>query len=61
LKPDGLIILTFDVPTISTAMFVNIVQASGLWFAGEFDPQRFKDIVSTNMYGGLSCFRAVLK
>jgi SAM-dependent methyltransferase len=61
LKPDGLIILTFDVPTISTALFANIVQASDLSFAGAFDPQVTKDTVTTNMYGGLSCFRAVLK
>ena len=61
LRPTGLVVLTFDVPTISTATFVNIVEASGLSFAGEFDPRVPDDVLRTSMYGGLSCFRAVLK
>jgi SAM-dependent methyltransferase len=63
LMPDGLIVLTFDVPTVSVAYFIEVVRSvPSLTFESELDTCIPDDLLTTTMYGGeLSVFRAVLK
>lgn len=57
LKPGGLVIATFDVPARTPASVVEIVQRSGLEFAGAVELEVPTDALRS---GGLMCFRAVL-
>jgi SAM-dependent methyltransferase len=61
LKPDGLIVATFDVPTVDVRELARAVKDCGLDFAGEVQLDRPADAVHTEMYGGLACFRALLR
>lgn len=57
LKKEGLIILTFDYPTIDLTLFQKVVQQQGLLFYGSVDLTHPADAISAY---GLNCFRAVL-
>jgi SAM-dependent methyltransferase len=63
LKPGGLAVLTFDVPPLDPASIARAVERSGLGFAGPLDLRRDVDerALTTPMYGGLACFRTVLR
>ena len=61
LKRGGLAVITFDVPSKSPTTFVSLVNQAGFAFAGALNLEEPEDILRTPMYGGLSCFRAVLE
>ncbi|WP_282154912.1 methyltransferase domain-containing protein [Cytobacillus gottheilii] len=61
LKDDGLIILTFDFPTIELDYLMTCIEEAGLAFAGEVDTNLYDDSLHTATWGGLCCFRAVLR
>jgi len=61
LKPDGLLILTFDYPTVSLEDMSMLLRDTGFVFAGEVDYTLPEDALYTDMWGGLYCFRAVLR
>lgn len=60
LKDDGIIVLTFDYPTINLESLDMLIKKSGLRYVKEVDYNMPKDRLYTNMWGGLYCFRAVL-
>lgn len=60
LKPDGLIILTFDYPIINLEYFKEIVDKLGLQFIGTPDFSLPDDAIYSDHFK-LYCFRAVLK
>ena len=57
LKPEGIIVLTFDYPQIDLTLLQTIIQKEGLSFYGSVDFTLTADAISSN---GLHCFRAVL-
>ncbi|MEC0227225.1 class I SAM-dependent methyltransferase [Paenibacillus alba] len=61
LKDDGLLLLTLDYPTIQLEMFHQLVLEAGLSFysAPSFDLP--SNALHTDLWGGLYCFRAVLR
>lgn len=59
LRPDGLIVLTFDYPRINLSYLKSVVSEAGLRFAGEVDFELPRDAIR-NAEKGLNCFRAVL-
>ncbi|GBF75355.1 SAM-dependent methyltransferase [Paenibacillus sp. 598K] len=61
LKPDALLILTFDYPTVSLEDISMLLRDTGFVFAGEVDYTLPEDALHTDMWGGLHCFRAVLR
>ncbi|MCR8642536.1 class I SAM-dependent methyltransferase [Paenibacillus sp. N1-5-1-14] len=61
LKDDGIVILTLDYPTIDLKIFQSFVQNAGLEFFPEADFELPLDALHTDLWGGLYCFRAVLK
>ncbi|MCD1258799.1 class I SAM-dependent methyltransferase [Paenibacillus athensensis] len=60
LKPGGLLLLTLDYPTVNLEAFDAAVRQSGLRFSGPVDYERPENAVHTELWGGLSCFRAAL-
>ena len=60
LKPDGRLLLTFDVPTIQPEAIAEMVRTAQFTFAGTFDPNMPTDRLYTDAYGGLQCFRMAL-
>jgi len=61
LKRNGLLILTFDYPTIDLHYFQDIVAESGLSFRGSANFALPVDALNNDIYGRLYCFRAILK
>lgn len=61
LKKDGLVVLTFDFPTIDPPQMVATVVGAGLVFADEIDMKLPDDAVYSDLWGRLYCFRALLK
>jgi len=61
LKDVGLIVLTFDYPSINLEDFRNIIAEVGLEFAGNVSFQLPKNAITSNIYSRLYCFRAVLR
>ncbi|TYP79483.1 class I SAM-dependent methyltransferase [Paenibacillus methanolicus] len=61
LRPGGRIILTFDYPHIDLGRFQRHMEQAGLAFAGETDFALPANAVYTTMWGGIYCFRAVLR
>ncbi|GAW31225.1 class I SAM-dependent methyltransferase [Carboxydocella sp. JDF658] len=61
LKDTGLIILTFDYPTINLDTFINIITEVGLKFNGPVSLTLPEDAVFSDLYGRLYCYRAVLR
>ena len=59
LRPDGLIVLTFDFPRINLGYLSSVVAEVGLRFAGEVDFELPFDAIR-NTEKDLFCFRAVL-
>ena len=57
----GMVVLTFDSPTISPQAIHGLAESSGFVFAGPFEPSFTSESLFTPMYGGLRCFRAVLR
>lgn len=60
LKADGLIILTFDYPTITLKYLETIVRSLELEFIDEVDFNLPQDAIYSKLYN-LYCFRAVLR
>jgi SAM-dependent methyltransferase len=60
LKPNGLIIITFDYPFFLLKEFEEIVYNSGLEFVGQKDFE-MKENILTGYYSNLNCFKAVLR
>jgi SAM-dependent methyltransferase len=61
LKQNGLLILTFDYPTVDLEYFQDIVAESGLSFGGSINFALPEDALKSKIYSGLYCFRAILK
>ncbi|MBP1965708.1 class I SAM-dependent methyltransferase [Paenibacillus aceris] len=61
LKDDGIILLTLDYPTIDLSIFQSFVRNAGLEMDHEANFTLPPDALHTDMWGGLYCFRAVLK
>lgn len=61
LKDDGLLIITLDYPTVHLGMFQTVVHNSGLDFFSETNFDLPPNALHTDLWGGLYCFRAVLK
>ncbi|SFJ12713.1 Methyltransferase domain-containing protein [Paenibacillus sp. UNC496MF] len=60
LKPRGKLLLTFDYPTVDLGRFRAAALASGFEFAGAFDDALPADAVTSDLWGRLYCFRALL-
>ncbi|WP_274650664.1 class I SAM-dependent methyltransferase [Paenibacillus humicola] len=61
LKDGGLIVLTFDYPNIDLKQLCRDVAAAGLELAGNADFEKPANAIYTEMWGGLHCFRCVLR
>ncbi|WP_238653315.1 class I SAM-dependent methyltransferase [Paenibacillus piscarius] len=61
LNGEGLLILTFDHPTVNLPQMNEILLQAGFQYWGETDFNLPADAVHTEQWGGLNCFRAVLK
>ncbi|WP_340022402.1 class I SAM-dependent methyltransferase [Paenibacillus sp. FSL K6-1096] len=61
LNGEGLLILTFDYPTVNLPQMNEILLQAGFRYWGETDFNLPPDAVHTEQWGGLNCFRAVLK
>ncbi|MDA8228421.1 MAG: class I SAM-dependent methyltransferase [Desulfitobacterium hafniense] len=61
LKSTGLIILTFDYPTINLETFRTVVANAGLSFYEHTVFTLPEDAVCSDLYGRLYCYRAILK
>ena len=60
LKDDGLIILTFDYPSINLNYLINLAAQQGLTFAGPLDCRLPADALYSTLWN-LFCFRAVFQ
>lgn len=61
LNEEGLLVLTFDYPAVNLAQMNDLLLNTGFQYWGETDFELPADAVSTALWGGLQCFRAVLK
>ncbi|WP_240548074.1 class I SAM-dependent methyltransferase [Paenibacillus lignilyticus] len=61
LKDDGAVVITLDYPTVNLAYFQLIMSLSGFEFVGAVDTTIPENVLHTEQWGGLSCFRALLK
>ncbi len=61
LKPDGLLVLTFDYPTVDLARFEADAEEAGYRFPGSTDWTRPEDAITSELWGRLYRFRAVLQ
>lgn len=61
LNDEGLLVLTFDYPTVNLKLMNDLLRQAGFSYWGETDFELPADAVHTDMWGGLHCFRAVLK
>lgn len=61
LNGEGLLVLTFEYPTINLPLMNDLLLQAGFQFWGETDFSLPADAVHTELRGGLNCFRAVLK
>lgn len=61
LNGEGLLVLTFESPSVNLSMMNELFLQTGFVYWGETDFNLPADAVSTNLWGGLHCFRAVLK
>lgn len=61
LKPDGLIVLTVDFPTVDLQFINQTVRELGLEFAGPVHFEKPTDAVWSTIWGLLYCFRFVLR
>ncbi|WP_410512006.1 methyltransferase domain-containing protein [Paenibacillus sp. BR2-3] len=61
LNGEGLLVLTFDYPTVNLALLNDLFLQAGFVYWGETDFDLPADAVFTGLWGGLNCFRAVLK
>ncbi|MEK3752442.1 class I SAM-dependent methyltransferase [Paenibacillus sp. FSL E2-8871] len=61
LNEEGLLVLTFDYPTVNLNLMNDLLLQAGFQYWGETDFELPADAVSTDLWGGLQCFRAVLK
>ncbi|GAA0373726.1 class I SAM-dependent methyltransferase [Bacillus horti] len=60
LKKNGLIVLTFDYPTIQIKELASLVSEVGLSFAGEVSTEIPNDVLFNDLWGRLYCYRSVL-
>jgi ubiquinone/menaquinone biosynthesis C-methylase UbiE len=61
LNEEGLLVLTFDYPTVNLPLMNALLLQSGFRYWGETDFELPAEAVRTDAWGGLNCFRAVLK
>ncbi|AIQ46237.1 methyltransferase type 11 [Paenibacillus sp. FSL R7-0273] len=61
LNGEGLLVLTFDYPTVNLPVMNEVLLQAGFQYWGETDFQLPADALRTDQWGGLNCFRAVLK
>ncbi|MCF8568338.1 class I SAM-dependent methyltransferase [Alicyclobacillus tolerans] len=61
LKPLGLVILTFDYPSVDFQMMESAIVNCGLDYVESVDFNIPPDAIHTDMYHGLYCFRMALK
>lgn len=61
LNDEGLLVLTFDYPTVNLNVMNELLLQAGFQYWGETDFELPADAVHTDMWGGLHCFRAVLR
>ncbi|MGG1615573.1 class I SAM-dependent methyltransferase [Paenibacillus sp. NRS-1782] len=61
LRDDGLLLLTFDYPTVNLSAMEQWIGEAGFSYWSEVDLNLPPDALRTDLWGGLHCFRAVLK
>ncbi|WP_151735454.1 class I SAM-dependent methyltransferase ['Paenibacillus yunnanensis' Narsing Rao et al. 2020] len=61
LNDEGLLVLTFDYPTVNLEQMNGVLLQAGFQYWGETDFTLPENAVRTEDWGGLHCFRAVLK
>lgn len=62
LRPDGRLVLTFDVPEIEPEQLTTLLSEADLAIDGPLSTERPEDAVYTTMYGpAIYCFRALIK
>lgn len=61
LKDDGLIILTFDHPTYEPTALQTLMDKTGFKFACGVELSKPSTALESQVYKGLSCFRAVIR
>jgi len=59
-KPGGRIALTFDYPTVNLQHLKQAVESAGLTFASESEETPGSNAISSNIWGTLYCYRALL-
>ncbi|REE94601.1 methyltransferase family protein [Paenibacillus taihuensis] len=61
LQDDGLIVVTLDYPAVNLGYFQSIVRRAGLEFYGPIDTAMPRNALHTEYWGGIYCFRALLR
>lgn len=61
LNEEGLLVLTFDYPTVNLSLMNDLLLQTGFQYWGRRIFELPADAVHTDAWGGLNCFRAVLK
>lgn len=61
LNGEGLLVLTFNYPTVDLSLMNELLLQAGFVYWGETDFELPADALYTDLDGGLNCFRAILK
>ncbi|MBM7563931.1 class I SAM-dependent methyltransferase [Paenibacillus sacheonensis] len=61
LRQDGRVVLTFDYPTVDLQRFRELAQQQGFIFAGDVTAELPEDAITSDLWGRLYCYRAVLR
>ncbi|WP_077305230.1 class I SAM-dependent methyltransferase [Terribacillus halophilus] len=61
LKPGGLVILTFDYPTVDLNVLKTLAELAGLEFAGDVQTEMPANALFDDQWGRLYCFRAIFR
>jgi SAM-dependent methyltransferase len=61
LRDDGMLLLTFDYPTVDLSAMEQWIEQAGFSYWNGVDLKLPQGALHTDMWGGLHCFRTVLK
>lgn len=61
LRPEGLLVVTLDYPAVNLSYFQSIVRQAGLEFYGPVETAMPRNALHTEYWGGIYCFRALLR
>lgn len=61
LKPEGLLILTVDYPSVNLDNLIRDIAAVGFKFVGEVDTTKPNNAIYSRLLGGLNCYRILVE